>query len=130
MFQMKGITMRLTKTIRESFVRAAMNDVPQTDYNEQITKLAKQEAEAMMPPKIAEAYKLHPDWFKSEGHYMGYEIGYVYIPLPNGVRFPDEARAKLKALAEAKEPPPRPLWPNGATDGDGDWLEDDDEVRE
>jgi hypothetical protein len=103
MFQMKGITMRLTKTIRESFVRAAMNDVPQTDYNEQITKLAKQEAEAMMPPKIAEAYKLHPDWFKSEGHYMGYEIGYVYIPLPNGVRFPDEARAKLKALAEAKE---------------------------
>lgn len=100
--QMKGITMRLTKTIRDSFVRAAMNDVPQTDYVEQITKLAKQEAEAMMPPEVAKAYKLHPDWFKDEGHYMGYEIGYIYIPLPRDKSLSAKALEKLNALAVAK----------------------------
>jgi hypothetical protein len=102
MFQMKGITMRLTKTIRESFVRAAMNDVPQTDYNEQITKLAKQEAEAMMPPEVAKAYKLHPDWFPTVGHYIGYQAGYVYIPLPSGLTMADKSKAKLLALAGDK----------------------------
>jgi hypothetical protein len=102
MFQMKGITVRLTKTIRDSFVRAAMNDVPQTDYNEQIAKVAKQEAEASMPPKIAEAYKLHPDWFPNEGRYMGHEAGYVYIPMPKCLPLPDKLKTKLKALAEAK----------------------------
>jgi hypothetical protein len=56
----------------------------------------------MMPPEIAKGYKLHPDWFKSEGHYMGYEIGYIYIPLPRGMSLPAKALEKMNALAVAK----------------------------
>ncbi len=40
----------------------------------------------------------------------------------------DEINAEDDAEGDAEaevEPPSRPLWPNGATDRDGDWLEDE-----
>ena len=44
--------MRLTNTMRTAFVRAAMQDVPQVDYTEQIRSAAIDYAVAKMPPKI------------------------------------------------------------------------------
>jgi hypothetical protein len=44
--------MRLTKTIREAFVRAAMADVPQEDYQAKIHKLIQDDAIAQLPPKV------------------------------------------------------------------------------
>jgi hypothetical protein len=94
--------MRLTKTIRESFVRAAMQDVPKIDYDEQIQKLATQQAVAMMPTDVAKAYKTNPAWFRSEGHYLGTRLGYIYMPLPSGMSLTPEARGKIDSLATEK----------------------------
>lgn len=44
--------MRLTNTMRTAFVRAAMQDVPQVDYTEQIRTVAIDYAVAKLPPKI------------------------------------------------------------------------------
>lgn len=44
--------MRLTLVIRQAFVRAAMHDVPQVDYQAQIHKLVQDDAVSQLPPKI------------------------------------------------------------------------------
>lgn len=44
--------MRLTNTIRSSFVRAAMADVPAINYEEQAQKVAKAQLLAMLPASI------------------------------------------------------------------------------
>lgn len=44
--------MRLTNTIRDAFVRAAMNDVPHIDYAEQFRKLMTDDAVAQLPPAV------------------------------------------------------------------------------
>ena len=44
--------MRLTNTIREAFVRAAMNDVPETDYEEAAQKVAKEALFASLPMAV------------------------------------------------------------------------------
>lgn len=46
--------MRLTKTIRDAFVRAAIADVPQTDYEELIRKAAMDDIVAQLSPKVRE----------------------------------------------------------------------------
>jgi len=57
-FQNQGVTtMRLTKYIREAFVRAAMNDVPQIDYNEQAKALAEKTLLEIMPASIKKLLK-------------------------------------------------------------------------
>lgn len=44
--------MRLTKTMRETFVAAAMADVPEINYIEQIDKAAMDKSVALLPPKV------------------------------------------------------------------------------
>lgn len=44
--------MRLTNTIRDAFIRAAMQDVPHTDYSEQIRKLAYEDLVSQLPEVI------------------------------------------------------------------------------
>lgn len=44
--------MRLTKHIREAFVRAAMDDVPQIDYQQQANELATKAMAEKMPPEV------------------------------------------------------------------------------
>lgn len=62
--------MRLTKTIREAFVRAAVNDVPQTDYLKMIREAILAEAVAKLPPKVRAVYDdanlRH--WVKTDWH--------------------------------------------------------------
>lgn len=49
--------MRLTNTIRDAFVRAAMNDVPETDYQEAAQKVAKEALFASLPPAVQKMTK-------------------------------------------------------------------------
>lgn len=44
--------MRLTKHIREAFIRAAMDDVPQIDYNEKAKALAEKTLLEIMPASV------------------------------------------------------------------------------
>jgi len=44
--------MKLTNTIRDAFVRAAMQDVPSVDYDEQIRELASKDLIDQLPPKV------------------------------------------------------------------------------
>jgi len=65
--------MRLTKTIRDSFVRAVMHDVPQVDYEEEAHKLAKDAVTKSLPPSVQKMIK-DPQL----SHYVNYE--YVTMP--------------------------------------------------
>lgn len=49
--------MKLTNTIREAFIRAAMNDVPCIDYHEQIRSAAVAAAVKDLPLKVAALWK-------------------------------------------------------------------------
>jgi hypothetical protein len=49
--------MRLTNTIRQAFVNAAMNDVPKVDYEAQATKLAKEALDASFPVSVQKLIK-------------------------------------------------------------------------
>lgn len=49
--------MKLTNTIRDAFVRAAMQDVPEVDYSEDIRKLATQAALRALPPAARKLYE-------------------------------------------------------------------------
>lgn len=90
--------MRLTKTIRESFVRAAMNDVPQVDYDSQITKLLFDNVVAQMPPEMLTAYQKYPNLFNNEGRYIDNGIGYLYFPC--SIKPAHEAIKEAKKLVE------------------------------
>lgn len=48
--------MRLTNTIRDAFVRAAMNDVPSVDYDEIAAKKVQDYAYQHLPPEIKKVY--------------------------------------------------------------------------
>lgn len=49
--------MKLTKFMREAFVRAAMQDVPSVDYNEQARELVQKAAKELLPPTIKKLVK-------------------------------------------------------------------------
>lgn len=48
--------MKLTNTIRDAFVRAAMDDVPSIDYDEKIRAEAMKAAVALLPAKVRAAW--------------------------------------------------------------------------
>lgn len=64
--------MKLTKIIREAFVRSVMNDVPQVDYVKQYQKLYQDAALAAAPPEVRALYPKHKDWLLKEYHYFSY----------------------------------------------------------
>lgn len=49
--------MRLTKHIREAFIRAAMNDVPEIDYEGQAQAIAEKAVTAAMPASVRKLLK-------------------------------------------------------------------------
>ena len=66
--------MKLTKFMREAFVRAAMQDVPSVDYNEKARELVQKAAKEMMPPAIQKLVKAG-----------GAEVAYIrtgYLSMP------------------------------------------------
>ena len=57
--------MRLTKTDKDAFVRAVLDDVPSIDYDTQAHKLVRKGLIAKMPQVVREAYEAHPDWVRT-----------------------------------------------------------------
>jgi hypothetical protein len=116
--------MRLTKVIRDAFVRAAMADVPQEDYQAKIHKLLQDDAIASLPPKvkaIAQDKELR-HFLQTETHYIpGYncsnvrvmhpeyqsspsvntQVEALLVELANQVERIKALRAKLQATADA-----------------------------
>lgn len=69
--------MRLTQTIKEAFVRAAMDDVPMIDYDEQARQIATKAVEALTPVALQRAIKAEPviaTWLDKN-----------YVHFPNGL---------------------------------------------
>jgi len=72
--------MRLTNFLRDSFIRAAMNDVPRIDYHEQAQKYAKEQLITKLPKEIqglAKDNKLN-QWLNSEYISMPMNISNFY----------------------------------------------------
>lgn len=64
--------MKLTNTMREAFVRAAMDDVPHVDYSEQIRSVAQKAAAEMLPLEVRKLWasnKLRP--YVTTVYFMG-----------------------------------------------------------
>ena len=79
--------MRLTNFLREAFVRAAMQDVPKIDYQEQAHKYAREVIKA----KFKEAFpELNYDtvaktgWFKDSHISLPYHISNIHVPVSCG----------------------------------------------
>jgi hypothetical protein len=96
--------MRLTKIIRDAFVRAAMDDVPKEDYEAKIHKLIQDDAIAKLPPKIkaiAQDKELR-HFLKTESHYItGYWISNVRVMHPEYERSPNVNTQVEALLVEA-----------------------------
>jgi len=75
--------MRLTKTLRKAFIRAAMADVPLIKYREQIEKLVLEDFERQMPPEVAKAYKKHPEYINRSYFYVNECRFSVSVPRPS-----------------------------------------------
>lgn len=58
--------MRLTKYDREAFVLAAMDDVPQINYDEQAKKLVLDHLKEVLPVDLQNAIAKYPEWFEAK----------------------------------------------------------------
>lgn len=77
--------MRLTKHIREAFVRAAMNDVPTVDYGAQAQALAEKTLIELMPASVKKLLKdkdaelwINKEWVYMPRHFSSFS-GYCPI---------------------------------------------------
>lgn len=96
--------MRLTNTIREAFVRAVMNDVPQIDYEEQIVKVMQDDLAAQMPRKVRAVYddlELR-GWLNTPHMYVGHGVGYRYLYGAEGA-ITEQAVKEISRLGELLE---------------------------
>ena len=97
--------MKLTNSMRNAFVLAAMNDVPQVDYDGQACKLVTAAAAKLFADtfpgadyeKLNAAGWLNATWF-STPHYLSS----VYVPAPSAQSIRNsELEAQLQELANA-----------------------------
>lgn len=96
--------MKLTKNLREAFVRAVMADVPKVDYREQLQKVVTDAAVALLPAPVATAYKQFPEYIETRRVWAG--ATYLSVPAADEVVFPPEVEkeiARLEALNDAQE---------------------------
>jgi hypothetical protein len=97
--------MKLTNYIRDAFVTAAMQDVPKIKYDEQIQKLAHDDAVSQMQPIVRSAYCAHPEWFNHCRKWMVNSI-IVRVPSPESteIRFTEAAQKEIDELiAKSRE---------------------------
>ena len=98
--------MRLTNSMREAFIRAAMNDVPQVDYDGQARKLVTAAAAKLFadtfPGADYEKFKaagwLNNTWFSTPTRYLPSVC--VHAPSDRSIRS-SELEAQLQELANA-----------------------------
>ena len=98
--------MKLTNYIREAFVRSAMNDVPEVDYQELATKLVVGHVVSTAPAAIQKAIKAgspESDWVGRSYLSMPGSLRGVYVPGPHATRgnFPQPVLDEIKRLDEA-----------------------------
>lgn len=88
--------MRLTNLIRDSFVTAAMNDVPKVDYEKQIKDQYQLGMLDLMPPELVGLYEKNKMWFShSFKHIQGVSTSFQIVsPSDYGVT---ELKPKRKA---------------------------------
>lgn len=78
--------MRLTKTDKEAFVRAVMDDVPKIDYDEQVRSLMAKWGREPLPEELRPMVKKYPQYFNDVHVYTP-----AYCPNVNAVCNPDWA---------------------------------------
>ena len=94
--------MKLTNTIRDAFIRAAMHDVPSIDYRQQADDLAQKAMKAIFAkdfPRIDMAKVA--DWLQPKGVSMPGALGNLYQPAPSSVCLKKDVKvwAALEALS-------------------------------
>ena len=78
--------MRLTQTIKEAFVRAAMDDVPKVDYDEQAKKVANEALDRLMPPALKRALQTEPviaGWLDRHYAHLPGGLGSCFLTCPS-----------------------------------------------
>lgn len=100
--------MKLTNTIRDAFVRSAMNDVPSIDYVEQARALLLADSIAQLPPKVrAIAKDKDLSHFVETSNYHAGSLGYPTVYAGRGERFKPSTELAVKldnmrALSESQ----------------------------
>lgn len=96
--------MKLTNTIRDAFIRAALDDVPKIDYFDQACSLVLADSIAQLPPKVQAIAKDKSlsHFIEAGGHHIS-GIGYVtaYRGRSMDYRPTAETAKKLDALRDA-----------------------------
>lgn len=97
--------MKLTNHHREAFLNAAMNEVPQIDYEEKIYQAALADAVAALPPAVRKLWdnKETRGWVQTPQKYHNDSVGYLRLPaLQPGHTFSADVLAVLRDLAAKK----------------------------
>lgn len=101
--------MRLTNTLRKAFVRAVLDDVPSTDYQEQARELLSKAAEENLPPALKRAIAIDPsirDWIETRYHHVGkFPLSGTYLlgtrEALDQLNKDDALQQKLQTLSDA-----------------------------
>jgi hypothetical protein len=97
--------MRLTKTDKQAFVTAVMNDVPEVDYNEICRKEVTAWCDARMPEEVKAVMKKYPEWINQTYFSTPYGLSNVSIVAPESI-YTDgcgEFGTRLHELARLKK---------------------------
>ena len=96
--------MRLTNNLRDSFVRAALDDLPSTDHYEQASKIILAAAENALPPKVLEVYKKFPEYFvKAYTSYNGFSVTVPVIDENRSTFLNSKDKDALNVLRDASK---------------------------
>lgn len=91
--------MKLTNTLRDAFVRAAMDDVPSVDYDEKIRSLITKDAIKQLPPKIRALYNDTDTRHYVNTHNRSHFGLYINFPCgSDGYKPSDETKAEAEKL--------------------------------
>lgn len=89
--------MKLTRTLRQAFVRAVIGDVPKIDYLTQACDTAMKFGVAGLPGDVKAIYKVAPEFIAIQKAYVSH-LGYVYFPGKDNLT--DKQQAELDQLSD------------------------------
>ncbi|MFA5388045.1 MAG: Nmad5 family putative nucleotide modification protein [Candidatus Paceibacterota bacterium] len=92
--------MRLTKTDKEAFVHAVMQDVPEVDYKDQARKKAHAALDAQLPKEVQAFVKKCPGWLNEDFTHLPGNLGVVCAVRPLGGFRPYHIRDTMPELWE------------------------------
>ena len=97
--------MRLTRSDKDAFVRAVMDDVPQIDYDEIAAGIAREAIRASLPKTVVEALSKHPECFCPMAVSLPYGITNISVLATVGTGFDaiksmPELWGEIEALAK------------------------------